>query len=934
MAAKTPLFRRKFPLLVTSSLLAIQTFSASAASEQFACQVSASGQWDCSAAAPSQPLPPRPTQASTQTEPLLLPKQPAKTKVETPLAESSESALRLDSTVANDYQGVPSTNDYAILDWVPREQLTAAQLEEISPYCAGDYIEPLRPGMDDKTPADESPLYISAKASRYEQTSDVAMLAGDVVLRQASMQAEAHEAKLYRQENRGELIGGVRLRDTGSLLVGDRAEIQLDTGAAKVENAQYVMHQGRVRGEAQYVKRQEDGIIRLKDGTYTRCTPGSNTWHVRANNITLNNETGFGTGTNVTLRVKDIPVFYTPYIHFPLDDRRVSGFLVPSISYSRRKGAEVTTPYYFNLAPNMDATLYPQLISKRGLLMEGDFRYLSKNSESKVSASWLNDREDERKHQSEYKDTRWLYRLEHTHGLTSRLRADLDYTDLSDPYFFDDLNTSLDISSRNFVDQRGSLTWRGDSFTAGLNAHAYERANISDVTPYNRLPQLTLNGHAPFELAGLDMGYQTELVRFERSLKSDNYYDKDRIAQPWNDNNIQGLARAEGNRLHLEPSISLPLNWSWGYIKPAIKYAYTKYDLTLDSTGKDHIQKTLNNDPNAPRFHSNQSRSVPIYSVDSGLYFDRDAQWFGKNYRQTLEPRLFYLNVPYKDQSDIPVFDTSESTFSYAGMFRDNRFSGRDRIGDTNQFSLGVTNRWIDESGLERQRFSIGQSYYLRDRKVQMPGVEFEKTPESKHSQSPYAMEYMLRFNQDWRLTSDFVWDKNSHSTRSGSLMFHYQDHADLNKIVNFGVRYRADRTYYDSEKGEWVTGTDYGSPGSSDYVKDFYKIKQTDMSVMWPVVPQWSAIARWQYDYNRNRTLDAFAGFEYDSCCWKLRLINRYWLDYDENNQRPNDNREADRGVFLQIVFKGLGSVTGQKIDTFLDEGIKGYREREDQAF
>src|SRR5699024_2699166 len=195
-------------------------------------------------------------------------------------------------------------------------------------------------------------------------------------------------------------------------------------------------------------------------------------------------------------------------------------------------------------------------------------------------------------------------------------------------------------------------------------------------------------------------------------LKQGNYSDQDGVYSFWTDGLVRGLDRATGSRLHIEPAISLPMNWSWGYLEPKIKYAYTRYDLSLDSTGKQNLIDDKR------KFRSSPDRNVGIYSVDSGLYFDRPSQWFGKSYRQTLEPRLFYLYVPYEDQSDLPLFDTGEAQFSYASLFRDNRFSGRDRIGDTNQISLGLTNRWLEDSGFERQRISVGQAYYLSDRKV------------------------------------------------------------------------------------------------------------------------------------------------------------------------------------------------------------------------
>ena len=927
MAVKYPAFRKKFPLLVTGGLLALQPVATPLviAAEQFACQPGADGGWSCASDAASPELPPRPVHRGSAASDTASVAQPRTGKAEQQAATT---------TLVTESKGralASRSADYSHLDWVPRDQLTNAQLAETGPYCTGTYVEPNRPGRFDDTPMSDAPTYVSAKATRYEQQQEVATLAGDVILRQGSIQAEADEASLYQLENRGELKGNVRLRDRGALMVGDRAELFLDTGEAQVENAEYVVHEGKIRGSAQYAKRTENAIIRLKDGTYTSCEPGDNAWHLKGNNVTLNPATGFGSATNVTLRVKDIPVFYTPYIHFPIDDRRQSGFLAPSIGSSSDTGLSLVTPYYFNLAPNFDATLYPNYMSDRGLLLEGEFRYLTRSSEGQFGAAYLDDSNDDRKLQSEYEDQRWMYSWQHRTGLDSRWLAEVDYTDISDPYYFQDLDTQLGIDQPDHLDQRGTLSYRGDSYTARLNVHAYERTTVTDVTPYERLPQLTLNGALPFQPGGLRFAYNTEFVSFQRSLRNGFFTDEDgNTGLPehrWYDDRLTGLARAEGERLHLEPGVSLPLDWTWGFLKPSLKYAYTQYDLDLDARGQTSLAAYES-------FDRNQNRSVPIFSVDSGLYFDRDTQWFGKDYRQTLEPRLFYLYVPEEEQDDIPIFDTGESTFGYSSLWRENRFSGRDRIGDANQVSLGVTNRWIEPNGFERQRLSIGQAFYFEDRKVQLRGIDYRTRSNATSSVSPYALEYMYRYNRDWRFTSTFNWDPDTHSTRSGSAMWHYQPADNPNKIVNIGYRYRNDTVRFDQATGLWTYGGDYGTPGTPEYIKDYYKINQHDISTIWPIVPQWSVIARWQHDYSRNRTLEAFGGFEYDNCCWKLRVINRYWIDYDETSLNPSQNDEPDNGIFLQIVLKGLGGVFGSTTETFLDEGIQGYREREDQAF
>ncbi|APC17254.1 LPS biosynthesis protein [Pseudomonas frederiksbergensis] len=934
MALKSPAFRKKFPLLVTGSLLALQPLATSfvVAAEQYDCSVSASGAWDCAPKANAAQLPPRPVHDAG-----------AVSSSNESAAESStaggEAADKPVLVTEAKGRGLKSRSaDYSHLDWVPREKLTAAQLAETGPYCSGSYIEPIRPGMNDKTNKSDAPTFVGAKASRYQQEEQVATLAGDVVMRQGSMQVEADEANLYQAENRGELTGNVRVRDNGALIVGDHAEVQLDTGEAQVDNAEYVMHQSRVRGSALYAKRAENAIIRLKDGTYTTCEPNSNAWQLKGNNITLNPATGFGTATNVTLRVKDIPVLYTPYIYFPIDDRRQSGFLPPSFSSSGNKtGFMLVTPYYFNLAPNYDATLYPRYMSKRGMMMEGEFRYLTKSSEGQFGAAYLNDDDTERKLQSDYEKTRYMYNWQHKGGLDSRVFTEVDYTKISDPYYFQDLQTDqLGVKSvSTYVNQQGAVTYRGDTYAARLNVQAYQLASVSNITPYDRLPQITFNGALPEKPGGLNFAYETELVRFERSLQTGTYFDENGSPANRLDTNITGLARANGDRLNVAPNVSLPLNWTYGFLKPTLKYQYTQYDLDLDSTGKDQVatQSAETNRLNGT-YSRNQNRGVPIASIDSGLYFDRNTQWFGKNYRQTLEPRLYYLYVPEKDQSDIPVFDSGEYTFNYASLFRDNRFSGSDRVGDENKLSLGITNRWIEDNGFERQRISVGQAAYFKNREVQLPGIDPKTRADAHSNVSPYALDYEYRWNRDWRTTADYNWDPDSRKPRSGSAMFHYQPEDNPNKVINAGYRYRNDQVIYNQNTGKWQFGGDYGTPGTPGFVKDYYKIEQHDFSVIWPVVPQWNAISRWQYDYNRNRTLEAFGGFEYDNCCWKMRLINRYWVSYDEFSQDAPQNEKGDHGIFLQFVLKGLGGVMGTKVESFLDKGIQGYRQREDQAF
>ncbi len=358
----------------------------------------------------------------------------------------------------------------------------------------------------------------------------------------------------------------------------------------------------------------------------------------------------------------------------------------------------------------------------------------------------------------------------------------------------------------------------------------------------------------------------------------------------------------------VSPSISYPWRNSWAFITPKLRTQSTYYDLNFDSRADGFDYDGANNTP---------SSTIPVASLDTGLYFDRATSWFGRNLRQTLEPRAFYLYAADEDQDDQPLFDTNQNTFSYSSLFRDNRFSGNDRVADANQLSLGLTSRALEANGTERARASFGQVFYFRDRNVQLLDTDGVAREADKSSSSAYAAEAMYQVSDAWRVNADVIWDPDDSTSDAGSVFAHYQP--EPRKVLNMGYRYRNNINTYNA-----LTGTFQRDPDS--------RIDQSDLSFMWPLNPQWSLIGRWQHDFDQDRTLEAFGGLEYDSCCWKLRVINRYWVDYNEFESVATD--DANRGIFLQLVLKGLGSVSGNEVDSLLDDGIPGYREREDNAF
>ncbi|GGE57262.1 LPS-assembly protein LptD [Halopseudomonas oceani] len=803
-------------------------------------------------------------------------------------------------------RATPST-DFTRLDWVPREQLSSEQQAAIAPYCGGTYVEPERSGRDDSTPFDQLPVYASADSSRFEQGNQTGVLQGDVLLRQGRLQARADQASFDQANAQAVLEGNVRLRDQGVLVLGDSASMRIDNGETRIDGVEYVVHDARARGTAETLRRRDDAVIVISDGSYTTCEPGENTWSLHGKDIELDRETGWGEAKHVTLRVKDVPVFYTPYMYFPIDDRRQTGLLTPSFSYSSDNGTEIETPYYINIAPNYDATLYPRYLSERGLQMEGDFRYLHDDDEGTLTAAFLND--------SKYGENRWLYGWQHEGGLKSRWSTEVDYTDISDPYYFQDLDTALEARSGTYVNQRAGITYRGDGWRFQAAVHGYELATITSVTPYERLPQLRLDGADWLGDTGLRFGYNAEYAYFDRNLSNGFLTGKDGIqfdsaGQPilTADENLVGLQRATGHRVVVSPSISYPWRNSWAFVTPKVRTQSTYYDLNFDSRADGFDYAGANNNP---------SSTIPVASLDTGLYFDRATSWFGRNLRQTLEPRAFYLYAADEDQDDQPLFDTNQNTFSYSSLFRDNRFSGNDRVADANQLSLGLTSRALEANGTERARASFGQVFYFRDRNVQLLDTDGVARDAEKSSSSAYAAEAMYQVSDAWRLNADVIWDPDDSTSDAGSVFAHYQP--EPRKVLNMGYRYRNNINTYNA-----LTGTFQRDPDS--------RIDQSDLSFMWPLNPQWSLIGRWQHDFAEDRTLEAFGGLEYDSCCWKLRVVNRYWVDYNEFESVATD--DANRGIFLQIVLKGLGSVSGNEVESLLDDGIPGYREREDNAF
>ena len=678
------------------------------------------------------------------------------------------------------------------------------------------------------------------------QAEGVSRLLGEVEIVRGDQSLRADRVDYNKAEQTASAEGAVKFNDPGLILRGERAEMDFGEDLGTFQHTEYSLPERHGRGGAAVIRR--DGKADLSDMeqvTYTTCDASRNQddpdWQLTASTVKLEHAEDIGTARNVVLRFKGVPFLYTPYISFPLSDARKSGLLVPSIGNSSDSGFELAMPYYWNIAPNRDATFTPRLLSKRGLQLGAEYRYLQSSGRGEVYLEVLpND--------DEYGDHRVLgaYRQQGWYGERWNTSVDLNY--VSDGDYFHDLGRTISLTSTTHLERRVDLTYNGDWWSLLGRVHGFQTLDESvpdSRRPYYRLPQLLFNGRLPRRAFGLDYRMRGELVRFEHD---------DRVT---------------GTRLDTQLDVSRSWENPYSFITPKLGLRYTGYKL-------DNLTASGGLGPDdAP------SRATGLFSLDTGLFFERETQAGGRDLLHTLEPRLFYLYAPKEDQNDIAVFDSGLFDFSFAQLFRENRFTGADRLGDANQITLALSSRLLDPaSGEQLLKASIGQIMYFQDREVVLPGQAVETD-----NSSDLVAEFSGRLGRDWQARGAVQWDP--HAQRTEKSVFHLRYQPEARRVLNLAYR------------------------------KRFNNLEQTDLAFAWPLSAQWSVLGRWNYALDVSRTVDAFAGFEYTSCCWAVRLVGRHYLkDLDS---------EASDAVLLQLELKGLASI-GDQVTKFLERGILGY--------
>lgn len=666
-------------------------------------------------------------------------------------------------------------------------------------------------------------------------------LTGKVEGRRGQQQLFADTVTYDKQTDKAKAEGNVRYEHDGQTIVGNQADIDIGHDSGTITPARFWLSDRHIRGQADVVHFESTTVTQLEGAQFTTCDEGSDDWVLRASKLRLDTAKNEGVARHARIKFMHVPIFYFPYLSFPLQGRK-TGFLVPAIGDSTESGTELSIPYYLNLAPNRDATLTANLFSRRGLLMEGEFRYLNQHSRGQLDLAHIN---DDRVYGSDRSAVNFFHRGEPAPGWRTRL----EYRYVSDSLYLADFGGELANSSATHLERRANVNYRGDYLQANLLLQAYQ--TIDETVPplsepYKRLPQLLMNTRDWHGPAGIRAGLGAEAVKFDRS------------------------AGVTGTRVDLQPRISWPVRGAAGFFVPKLGYRYTGYQLENSS----------------PVYSNNPSRSLPVFSVDSGLVFERDMGNGGSAARQTLEPRLFYLNVPYRDQSNLvvdefgtdSVFDTSLPLFGMDQLFRENRFIGGDRVGDANQLSAALTSRVLSRTGRELLSASIGRIVYFEDRRVTLPGQTV-----ATESTSDWVAELKSRWTPTLTTRASLERDAKNEITKRGSINILY--HKDLRHALKLAYRYEQN------------------------------SIEQGDIAFIWPLGSHWNVVGRWLHSLKDDVNLETLKGIEYESCCWTARVVQR---TYRVNAMAQNENNS----IWLQLELKGLTSI-GKPIRELLAHDI-----------
>ncbi len=734
---------------------------------------------------------------------------------------------------------------------MPRAELDVGRRSKVPAHCGGMYVEREFP---EPLGARSGLFPVRLRGDRLVYTRDGSTeFSGGVSFEQGNRRLVGERAVVREVDGTREVsfTDGFHLSEPGLALAGASATFDTAAEGVRVEDVDFVLFAPAFRGAAAAIERWDDALT-VEATRLTRCAPEVDTWRVETGRIDMRRGDAFARARNVVVKLKGVPIFYSPWLRIPVSADRQSGFLFPNAGYSRDDGADLASPFYLNLAPNYDATLTPRHVSGRGTGLTVDFRHLNGFAETTAVGAVLPRDRRYGEGDPDISSNRWLSRVSHRGGFGG-FTTFVDYAAVSDRDYFRDLGTDQDVVGQGHLRRFAEIRYARGGLSAGLSAQAFQMLERRRE-PHRRVPtlDLTYSGRVMGSL-GWTLGASWTAFDPPEELSG-------------------GRARISGERAHVESRLQLPFLRSWGFLKLGAGYRYTSYALEAGPVAAD----------------ATPERAIGFADLDGSLFFDRDI---GERTVWTLEPRGYYLVQGYEAQDALPLFDTSFTTFSYPRLFRRDRFSGLDRIGDANQLAMGVTSRLMDSgTGRERVRASLGRIFFFEDQRVTLRG---SAAGEDAPSASAFAAELAARIGA-FTVTGGGVWDPEHADAREFGVSLRYRDGND--RIFNLARRARRNSS-----------------------------IDQGEVSAIWPLGDRWSAIGKWNYDVENDRSNEIIAGFGYASCCWQARLLYRRLIEPAPGGALAEV--ESDEGVVVQFVLRGLAGVGG-RVESMLSRGIPGYRE------
>ncbi|WP_435947172.1 LPS assembly protein LptD [Dryocola sp. BD586] len=710
---------------------------------------------------------------------------------------------------------------------------------------------------------------------------DNAVFTGNVDIQQGNSRLQSDEVQLHQKQVEGQpdpvrtvdALGNVHYDDNQVILKGPKAWSNLNTKDTNVWEGDYQMVDRQGRGTADVMKQRGNNRYTILDnGTFTSCLPGSNTWSVVGSEVIQDREEQVAEIWNARFKLGPVPVFYSPYLQLPIGDKRRSGFLIPSAKYSTTNYFEFSLPYYWNIAPNFDATITPHYIDKRGgIQWQNEFRYLTQAGAGLMEFDYLPS-DDEYKNESGVQpgesDRRWLFYWRHSGVMDQVWRFNVDYTKVSDDKYFNDFTSQYGSSTDGYATQKFSVGYAVQNFDATISSKQFQVFDSQRTrNSYRAEPQLDVNY------------YQNDVGPFDTRI----------YGQAVKFTNVNENL-PEATRLHVEPTISLPLSNGWASLNTEAKVMATHYQQTNLDEYRYYVRNSATSLAAANKLDGTVNRTLPQFKMDGKLIFDRDMDSVA-GWTQTLEPRAQYLYVPYKDQSNINNYDSSLLQSDYNGLFRDRTYGGLDRIASANQVTTGLTSRIYDDASIERFNVSAGQIYYFTQSRTGDDNINWEKDKQT--GSVVWAGDTYWRVTDRWNLRGGLQYDARLDNVATGNGVIEYR--RDVDRMVQLNYRYASP---------EYIQATLPSFATASQYKKG---ISQVGMTASWPVVDRWSVVGAYYYDTNAQQVADSLLAVQYSSCCYAIRVGYERKINGWEDNQSKYDN------VFgFNIELRGLSSNYG----------------------